>query len=397
MVSGKSEESKLERKLRMGMVGGGRDAFIGAVHRRAALLDGGVELVAGAFASTAEKSRLSGQDLYLSERRVYGSWQEMLEAESQLPTEQRLDFVSIVTPNYLHYPIAKAFLEADFNVVCDKPMTTSSADAQALIEAVVRSGRVFALTHNYTGYPLVKQARYMVRQGQLGRIQKVIVEYPQDWLLTKIEDSGQKQAVWRNDPRQAGIAGCMGDIGTHCENLAAYITGLEIEEVCADLTTFVDGRPLDDDATVLIHYVGGARGVLLPSQVSTGEENNIQIRVYGTEGALCWVQENPNDLYFTPRGEPTRVYRRGNAYLCAAAQRATRLPSGHPEGFIEAFANVYRNATDTMRAHLLGRQPSELELDFPSVYDGARGVYFVEKVVESARSREKWTAARWTR
>ncbi len=397
MVSGKKEESKLNRKLRMGMVGGGRDAFIGAVHRRAAQLDGGVELVAGAFASTAEKSKASGRDLYLADGRIYGSWQEMVQAESRLPAEQRIDFVSIVTPNYMHFPMAKGFLEAGFDVVCDKPMTTSSAEARALIGVVEKAGRVFALTHNYTGYPLVKQARYLVQHGELGKVQKVVVEYPQGWLLRKIEDEGQKQATWRTDPKRAGISSCMGDIGTHCEHLAAYVTGLEIEEVCADLTTFVPRRLLEDDGSVLIHYAGGARGVLMASQISTGEENNIRIRVYGTEGALDWLQENPNYLYFTPRDGPTQVLKRGNGYLCAAAARATRLPSGHPEAFFEAFANIYANATDTMRARMLGHEPAELELDFPTVYDGAKGVFFVEKAVESAHSKQKWIPARWTR
>lgn len=397
MVSGKQEETKLDRKLRMGMVGGGRDAFIGAVHRRAALLDGGVELVAGAFASTPEKSKASGKDLYLPDDRIYGSWQEMVEREAQLPAGERIDFVSIVTPNFLHFPVAKAFLEAGFNVVCDKPMTTSSEEARALIAAVEGSGQVFALTHNYTGYPLVKQARHMVQQGLLGKVQKVVVEYPQGWLLNKVEDMGSKQAAWRTDPKRAGISSCMGDIGSHAENLAAYITGLEIEELCADLTTFVPGRLLEDDGTVLIHYVGGARCVLMASQISAGEENNLRIRIYGTEGALEWHQENPNYLWFTPQEGPRQVYSRGNAYLCAAAQRATRLPTGHPEAFFEAFANIYLNATDTMRAKLLGRQPTELELDFPTVYDGAKGVFFIEKVVESAHAKQKWVPAHWTK
>jgi predicted dehydrogenase len=397
MVSGKQEETKLDRKLRMGMVGGGRDAFIGAVHRRAAMFDGGVELVAGAFASTREKSRASGRDLYLPDSRIYGSWQEMVEAESRLPEEERIDFVSIVTPNHLHFPIAKGFLEAGFDVVCDKPMTTSSADAHALIDAVEQTGKVFALTHNYTGYPMVKQARHMVHQGRLGKVQKIVVEYPQGWLLTKLEDTGQKQAAWRTDPKQAGISSCMGDIGTHAENLAAYITGLEIEELCADLTTFVPGRLLEDDGAVLIHYAGGARGVLMASQISTGEENNLRIRVYGTEGALEWRQENPNYLYFAPKEGPRETLTRGSGYLCEATARASRLPTGHPEAFYEAFANIYANAADTMRARLLGREPTALELDFPTVYDGAKGVFFVEKVVESAHSQQKWIPARWTK
>lgn len=395
MISGKEEVVKLDRKLRMGMVGGGRDAFIGSVHRRAAMFDGGVELVAGAFASTPAKSRASGKDLYLPDDRVYGSWQEMVEAEARRPEEERLDFVSIVTPNYLHFPIAKAFLEASINVVCEKPMTTSSDDARALIKLVEQSGQVFALTHNYTGYPLVKQARHMVCEGKLGTIQKVVVEYPQGWLVDKAEDMGSKQAAWRTDPKQAGISNCLGDLGTHAENLVAYITGLEMEEICADLTIFGRGRVMEDDATVLIHYVGGARGVLMASQISTGEENNLRIRVYGTEGALEWIQENPNYLYFTPKGGPRQIYARGNPYLCAAAQRATRLPTGHPEAFYEALANVYQNATDTMRAKLLGQEPNEFELDFPTVVDGAKGVFFVEKAVESAHADRKWIPARW--
>jgi len=395
MVSGRVEESKLNRKLRMGMVGGGREAFIGAVHRRAATLDGGVELVAGAFSSTPEKSKLSGRDLYLSEDRIYGTWQEMIEKEAKRPPEERLDFISIVTPNHTHYAIARACLEAGFHVVCDKPMTTNLADARALIDAVERTGLVFAVTHNYSGYPMVRHARYMVQQGQLGKVQKVVVEYPQSWLLTKIEDVGQKQAVWRQDPQRAGISSCMADIGVHAEQLARYITGLEIEELCADLTTFVPGRLLEDDGNVLIHYVGGARGILYASQISAGEENALAIRVYGTQGALEWHQEEPNHLHFRPAAGPEQILKRGNAYLCTAAQRASRLPSGHPEGFIEAFANIYLNVTDTIRARLLGREPTELEADFPTVYDGARGVYFVEKVVESSRSNQKWTPARW--
>lgn len=396
-ISGKEEPAVLSRKLRMGMVGGGRDAFIGAVHRKAAMLDGGVELVSGAFSSTPEKSKLSGKDLYLCEDRIYGSWQEMVEKEAGLPEDQRIDFVSIVTPNHLHFPVAKAFAEAGINVVCDKPMVLSSEEANALIEAVEKSGVVFALTHNYTGYPLVKQARYMVQQGQLGKIQKVVVEYPQGWLLTKIEDTGQKQAAWRTDPKQAGLSSCIGDIGTHCENLAAYITGLEIAELCADLTTFVEGRQLEDDGNILIHYTNGARGILYASQISPGEENNLRIRVYGTEGALEWHQEEPNHLHFRPAEGPEQVLKRGNGYLCAAAARGTRLPPGHPEAFIEAFANIYLNATDTMRAKILGREPTDLELDFPTVYDGAKGVFFIEKVVESAKSNQKWTPARYER
>ncbi|HOQ97451.1 MAG TPA: Gfo/Idh/MocA family oxidoreductase [Anaerolineae bacterium] len=395
MANCEAEGCALGRALRMGMVGGGRGSFIGAVHRRAATLDGGVELVAGAFATTLERSRSMGRELRLPDERVYGTWQEMLEGEAARPAEERLDFVAVITPNDTHYPIARAFLEAGVHVVCDKPMTTTLADARALVGVVEATGLVFALTHNYSAYPMVKQARHMVQHGQLGRVQKVVIEYPQAWLLRKIEDEGHKQAVWRTDPRRAGAAGCMGDIGTHAEQLGRYITGLEIDEICADLTTFVPGRQLEDDGAVLIHYVGGARGILYASQICTGAENGLAIHVYGTEGAVAWRQEAPNHLHFWSAEGPEHILKRGGSDLCPSARRASRVPGGHPEGFVEAFANIYRNATDTMRARLCGREPAALELDFPTVYDGARGVYFVEKVVESARSQQKWLPARW--
>jgi predicted dehydrogenase len=390
MVSGKDEKTTLGRKLKMGQVGGGRDAFIGAVHRRAAMLDGGVELVAGAFSSTPEKSKLSAQDLFVPADRAYGTWQEMIEKESALPVGERIDFVSIVTPNHMHYPVAKGCVDAGFNVVLDKPMVHSSEQAQSLIAAVEKKGVVLAVTYNYTGYPMAKQARQMIREGKLGKIQKVIVEYPQGWLATKAEDTGSKQAEWRTDPKRSGIAGAVGDIGSHAENLVSTMTGLEIAELCADLTTFVPGRLLDDDANVLLHFTNGARGILTVSQISVGQENNINIRIWGTGGALEWRQENPNYLMYTPVDGPVQVMSRGSGYLCDAAKRATRLPTGHPEAFIEAFGNIYLNATDTMRAKLRGVAPTELELDFPTVYDGARGVRFIEKVVESSKSSKKW-------
>ena len=395
MVSGKDESATLERKLKMGMVGGGRDAFIGAVHRRAAMLDGGVDLVAGCFSSTPEKSKLSAQDLFVGEDRAYGTWEEMVEKESALPERERIDFVSIVTPNHMHYPIAKGFVKAGFNVVLDKPMVHTSEQANDLIQAVKETGVVFAVTYNYTGYPLVKQARQMVQEGKLGEIRKVIVEYPQGWLSTKEEDTGQKQATWRTDPKRSGIGGCIGDIGSHAENLASTITGLEISELCADLTTFVPGRLLDDDANVLLRFANGARGILTASQVCVGQENNHKIRVWGTEGALEWVQEHPNYLMYWPSDGPMQVMSRGNGYLGEAAARATRLPSGHPEAFIEAFGNIYLNATDTMRAKIQNVEPTALECDFPTVYDGARGVYFIEKVVESSKSAKKWLPFEW--
>jgi predicted dehydrogenase len=393
MVAGK--DTLGVRKLKMGMVGGGRDAFIGAVHRKAAALDGEIAFIAGALSSTPEKSRASGQDLGLSEDRNYGSWEEMLERESQRPEGERIDFVSIVTPNHLHYPVAKAFAEAGFNIVCDKPLVHTSEQARDLIDTVERSGVVFAVTYNYTGYPMVKEARQIVRDGKLGEIRKVIVEYNQGWLIEKLEDSGSKQAEWRTDPERSGMAGAIGDIGSHAENLVSTVTGLMINEICAELTTFVPGRKLDDDGNLLLRFDNGAKGILIASQISTGEENDLKIRVYGTKGSLTWQQEDPNYLIYKPAEGPMQVLKRGNAYLSEAAQRATRLPTGHPEAFIEAFANVYKNAADTIRAKLEGREATELERDFPTVHDGARGVHFIEKTVESASSDRKWTEARW--
>jgi predicted dehydrogenase len=384
-----------QRKLRYGMIGGGPGAFIGAVHRKAAALDGEMELVAGAFSSTPEKSKQQGAELFLHPHRVYGSYQEMAEKESRLPKEQRIDFVSIVTPNHNHFEIAKTFITAGFHIVCDKPMTTTLADAEALCRLVKKHDVIFALTHNYTGYPMVKQARELVRQGALGVIRKIVVEYPQGWLATFLEGEGAKQAVWRTDPNQAGVAGCFGDIGSHAENLAHYITGLEIEELCADLTTFVPGRKLDDDANTLVHYEGGARGIMYASQISVGEENNLRIRVYGTEAGLEWRQEEPNYLCVRRPNGPEHIYKRGNNYLAPIAAYNSRLPSGHPEAFIEAFANIYRNAGRTIAAKISGTTPGEFDTDFPTVQDGARGVHFIHAVVQSSRQRG-WMKARYT-
>ncbi len=393
MISGKDEEAFFPRKIRMGMVGGGRDAFIGAVHRRAAQIDGDVELVAGAFSSNPAKSAASGRDLYLDASRVYGTYEEMIEAESRLPEGERIDFVSVVTPNHMHYPVAKAFADAGVNVACDKPMVHTMEQATDLVDTVKAKDVVFAVTYNYTGYPMVKQARYLVQSGALGEIRKVVVEYPQGWLATRAETEGNKQAAWRTDPARSGVAGCIGDIGSHCENLVSYITGLELESICADLTTFVPGRLLDDDGTVLLRFKGGARGVLAATQVAPGQENSLRIRVWGTEKGLAWEQEEPNFLYVLSNSDPIQVYKPGNAYVCEAAERAARLPAGHPEAFIEAFGNIYKNFTDTIRARILGIEPSDLMLDFPSVVDGARGVFFITKVVESAGSDVKWTPA----
>ena len=385
----------LQRKLRYGMVGGGPGAFIGAVHRKAAALDGEMELVAGAFSSAPEKSKQQGAELFLNPNRVYGSYQEMAEKESRLPKEERMDFVSIVTPNHHHFEIAKTFITAGFHIVCDKPMTTTLADAETLFRLVKKHDVIFALTHNYTGYPMVKQARELVRQGALGVIRKIVVEYPQGWLATFLEGEGAKQAVWRTDPNQAGVAGCFGDIGSHAENLAHYITGLEIEELCADLTTFVSGRKLDDDANTLVHYEGGARGIMYASQISVGEENNFRIRVYGAEASLDWRQEDPNYLHVRFRNAPEQIYKHGNSYLTPIAQHNIRLPSGHPEAFIEAFANIYRNAGRTMAAKISGKTPGEFDTDFPTVQDGARGVHFIHAVVQSSRQRG-WMKARYS-
>jgi predicted dehydrogenase len=376
-----------KRKLRYGMVGGGQNAFIGAVHRLAANLDGQIELVAGAFSSDAKNSRTTGEQLFLNPKRVYASYAEMAEREAALPADERIDFVAIVTPNFLHAPVAIEFLKKGFHVVCDKPMTLNLPEAKQLRAAVRQSGKVFALTHNYTGYPMVKEARELVRTGKLGKILKIVAEYPQGWLLDRIEADGQKQAAWRADPKRAGASCCVGDIGTHAENLGRYITGLKIDELCAEFTSFIPGRKLEDDANMLIRYHGGAKGVLHCSQISCGEENNLNIRVYGTKGSLAWQQEHPNELKFTPKGEAARIIRRGNNYVSDVAKKFTRLPFGHPEAFIEAFANIYLEAVAAIRASIAGKKGS---FDHPTVDDGVEGMAFIETCVKSAASG-RWT------
>jgi predicted dehydrogenase len=388
-----------KRKLRYGMVGGGQNAFIGAVHRMAANLDGQIELIAGAFSADAKNSQTTGEQLFLNPKRVYASYAEMAEREAALPADERIDFVSIVTPNFLHAPVATTFLKKGFHVVCDKPMTLTLKEAKALRETVRKSGKIFALTHNYTGYPMVKEARELVRSGKLGKILKVVAEYPQGWLLDKIEDTGQKQAAWRLNPKKAGASSCLGDIGTHAENLGRYITGLEIESLCAEFTTFIPGRELEDDANLLLRYKGGAKGVLHCSQISCGEENNLNIRVYGTKGSLAWQQEHPNELKFVVKGEPAKILRRGNNYVSDTAKKFTRLPFGHPEAFIEAFANIYLEVVAAIRASSEG-QPSLKSSgsaskridknDFPTVDDGVIGMAFLETAVKSAKSGAKW-------
>jgi predicted dehydrogenase len=382
------------RKIRMGMVGGGRDAFIGAVHRMAAALDGQIDLVCGAFSADPAKSKASGRGLFLPDDRVYGSYDEMLARECALPADRRMDFVAIVTPNHVHFPVASAALESGFHVMCDKPMTFDLDEARKLEAIVKRTGLLFGLTHNYTGYPMVKEAREMVGSGRLGRIRKIVVEYPQGWLATALEKTGQKQADWRTDPKRAGASCCVGDIGTHAENLAEYVTGLRIVELCADLTTFVTGRRLDDDANVLVRFEGGAKGVLHASQIAIDEENALAIRVYGEKGGLRWAQEEPNALHLMWPDRPRETIRAGANYkrLSAAALQNSRLPAGHPEGFIEAFANLYRNFALALRSRLSGEKPDPESLDFPTVSDGVRGMAFIDAVVRSSREGSRWVA-----
>ncbi|MDQ8183361.1 Gfo/Idh/MocA family oxidoreductase [Pelagicoccus sp. SDUM812005] len=380
----------MKRKLRMGMVGGGQGAFIGAVHRAAANLDGQIELVAGAFSSDPKRSKDSGKELYVAPDRCYSSYQEMAKAEAALPADQRIDFVSIVTPNHTHFDVSKTFLQAGFNVICDKPATFDLAEAKKLRTIVKKSGKVYALTHNYTGYPMVKEARDMVSKGKIGKVLKIVAEYPQGWLLSALEKEDQKQAAWRTDPKRAGASCCIGDIGTHAENLARYITGLKITELCADFTTFVPGRLLEDDGNMLVHYDNGARGVLYASQISAGEENNLNIRIYGEKASLEWFQEHPNELIVKYNDKPRQILRRGNAYLSKAAQEASRIPAGHQEAFLEAFANIYRAAAKAIDCEVHGRKLPK-NLDFPTIEDGVEGMAFIETAVKSAKAKAKWT------
>ncbi len=380
----------MKRKLRMGMVGGGTGAFIGAVHRMAAALDNEIELVCGAFSANPKNSKASGKALKLPPERVYGSYAEMIAREKKLPEGERMDFVSIVTPNHVHFAPAVMALRNGFHVICDKPMTFNLDEARKLEKTVKKSGLVFALTHIYTGYPLVKEARNMVRAGKLGKIRKIVVEYPQGWLATKIEAQGQKQASWRTDPKKSGACGCMGDIGTHAANLAEYISGLHIKELCADLTTFVPGRKLEDDGNVLVHFNNGARGVLYASQISVGEENHINIRIYGEKGALEWDQQEPNSLIARWLDRPMEILRTSVGPFGNAATFNTRLPAGHPEGFIEAFANIYRNFALTVQCRIEGKKPKPEYLDFPTVADGVCGMAFIETLVASAKKGSKW-------
>ena len=383
----------MSRKIRYGMVGGGRGAFIGAVHRISAAIDQQIELVCGAFSSDPERSKASGADLFLPPSRCYGTYQEMIKAEAKLPEGERMDFIAIVTPNHMHFPPAKMALEHGFHVISDKPATLNLAEAKKLGYTVKKTGQLYGLTHNYTGYPLVKEAREMVASGKLGKIRKVVVEYPQGWLATRIEATGQKQAAWRTDPKRSGAAGCIGDIGTHAENLAEYITGLQIEELAADITAFVKGRKLDDDGNVLLRFKGGAKGVLHASQISVGEENNLNIRVYGELGGIEWHQKEPNTMLVKWLDQPMQVFRTSMGYLGAAAKAAGRTPPAHPEGYLEAFANIYKNFANHIRAVQAGKKlpKSNPALDYPRIEDGVRGMAFIEAVVKSSKKNAAWT------
>lgn len=373
----------MNRKLRMGMVGGGTDAFIGAVHRLAALMDNQIELVCGCFSVNPEISKSSGKLYYLPDNRVYTTYQEMFEKEAQLPEGERMDFVSIVTPNFVHFDPAIMALDKGFHVVLDKPMTFTLEEAYKLKEKIDETGLTFALTHTYSGYPAVKHARKMIADGKLGKIRKIFVEYPQGWLSSKLEDTGNLQASWRTDPKRSGKAGCMGDIGTHAHHLAEYMTGLKVTELCAELNIFVPNRLLDDDGACLLRFDNGAKGVLMATQIAAGEENAIRIRVYGDKGGLDWEQMEPNTLILKWIGQPMQVLRVGTSLDSAVAAHNTRVPGGHPEGYLEAFANIYRNFSLTIRAKANRQQPTAEMLDFPGVEDGIRGMQFIDTVVKA--------------
>ena len=391
MVSESSQSATgWRRRLRLGQVGGGQGAFIGAVHRWAARMDDRFELVAGAFSSTADKARASGAELGVDPQRCYGSFAEMAEAEAK--REDGIEVVSIVTPNHVHVQAAEAFLAQGIHVICDKPLATGLEDALRLARTVERSGCVFVLTHNYTGYPMVRQARAMVEDGVIGKVRVVQVEYAQDWLTTRLEETGQKQAAWRSDPVRSGPAGCLGDIGTHAMNLASFVTGLGLEAVCADLATFVPGRVLDDNVHVLLRFGGGAKGMLWASQVAPGNENGLRLRVYGERGGLAWAQEDPNYLQHSPHGEPPRRLSRGGAGSGESAGRVTRIPAGHPEGYLEGFANLYSDAAELIQARLEGRAPDPAARLVPTVEDGVAGMAFIAAVIASSQADGAWTS-----
>ncbi len=379
-------------RIRLGMVGGGEGAFIGAVHRIAARLDDHYELLAGALASSADKAQRSGRSLGLAEDRIYADYAAMARTESH--RADGIEAVAIVTPNHLHAPVAEAFLKAGIHVICDKPLATTSKDARRLQALAVKHDRIFAVTYNYTGYPMVRQARQMVAEGRLGSIRVVQVEYAQDWLTERLEQSGQKQADWRTDPARSGAGGCIGDIGTHAYQLAEYISGLQATQLCAELSTFVAGRRLDDNAQVMLRFEGGARGALWASQVAPGNENSLRIRIYGSQGGLDWRQEQPNQLHWSPFGEPTQIIARASGAANSAAARVTRIPAGHPEGYLEAFATLYGEIAQAIRAARRPRERGAPKVDkashFPTVVDGVKGVAFIEAVVASSAKGGRW-------
>ncbi len=379
------------RKLRMGMVGGGQGAFIGGIHRMAAALDGQVELVAGAFSRDWANTQTTGRQLYLDPSRLYHTAADMAAAEAKRSVPDRIDFVSIVTPNDAHFEPAKAFLESGIHVICDKPLALTLEQAEELARIVERTGCVFALTHNYTGYPLVRHARHLFRSGEMGVVRKVIVEYLQDWLMEPLEKQGSKQASWRTNPAESGIGGAVGDIGTHALNLVEYVTGDRVTGVCADLTTFLPDRKLDEDVNALLRFQSGGKGVLTVSQVATGEENALGLRVYASKGAIVWSQENPNYLEVYRHGRPRETLSRGRSeYLAPPAMDATRIPWGHPEGYLEAFANIYNGALSAIRCHVEGSPMPPSAYDFPTVHDGVRGMRFIYQSVDSARKGGVW-------
>jgi predicted dehydrogenase len=388
MTIDSSSNAVTGRRLRLGMVGGGPGGFIGAVHRIAARMDDRFELVAAALSSDAERSRKAAMELHIAPDRAYGSFAEMATVEAGRP--DRIDAVSIVTPNHLHFAVAKAFLDTRINVICDKPLTTTVADAETLAAMVKSSGVIFGLTHNYTGYPTVRQAREMVAAGELGKIRIVQVEYAQDWLTTALETTGQKQAAWRTDPAQSGPAGSLGDIGTHAYNVACFVSGLRCEQVAADVSIFVPGRRLDDNVQVLLRWEGGVRGMLWCSQVAAGNENNLRLRIYGDKAGIEWRQEEPNYLWFTPYGKPPVLMSRNGAAATPAAKYASRVPSGHPEGYLEAFAQLYTDLAEQIRARELGQIPSADSLLVPTVEDGVSGVRFIAAVLESSKKNAGW-------
>jgi predicted dehydrogenase len=380
----------MNRKLRMAMIGGGKDAFIGAVHRLAMNMDGQVELVAGALSVNAEIAVESGKMLFLDESRIYTDYKLMLEKEAAMPAEKRIDFVTIVTPHFVHFEPAMMALDKGFHVVIEKPITFTLEEAKQLKAKVDETGLSLLLCHTYNGYPMVKQAKQFLKSGALGKIRKVYVEYPQGWLSTFLEKTGQAQASWRTDPKKSGKAGSMGDIGTHAFNLAEYVTGLQVTHLCADINIVVEGRMLDDDGAAFLKFNNGATGVLMATQIAAGEENNVKIRVYGEKGGIEWKHEDANTLLVKWLDKPTEIYRTGGGYNSSFAAHNTRTPAGHPEGFLEAFANLYRNFVLTVRAKIDGEQPKEEWLDFPGVNEGVRGMAFVNNVIESGESEVKW-------